>query len=64
LTEIIGARISSWREARLAAINPRTKRAYSAAAVNRPLDAVATGPGFSTKSAQDAKIDAERRVSP
>ena len=50
--------------ARLAAINPRTKRAYSAAAVNRPLDAVATGPGLSTKSAQDAKIDAERHVSP
>jgi integrase len=37
LTEITGARISAWREARLAAINPRTKRAYSAAAVNRPL---------------------------
>jgi integrase len=37
LAEITGARISEWREARLAAINPRTKRAYSTAAVNRPL---------------------------
>lgn len=40
LAEISGARISAWREVRLAAVNPRTKRAYSAAAVNRPLAAL------------------------
>lgn len=37
LAEITAARISAWRGARLAALNPRTKRPYSAAAINRPL---------------------------
>jgi integrase len=37
VAEITASRISAWREGRRAAVNPRTKRAYSAAAVNRPL---------------------------
>jgi len=40
LTEITGARISAWKDARLGAVCPRTKRGYSAAAVNRPLAAL------------------------
>lgn len=40
LTEITGARISAWKDERLAAVCPSTKRGYSAAAINRPLAAL------------------------
>jgi integrase len=40
LADITSARISGWKEHRLAAVCQRTKRPYSAAAVNRPLAAL------------------------
>jgi integrase len=40
LAEITSGRISAWKNERLAAICPSTKRPYSAAAVNRPLAAL------------------------
>ena len=40
LSEITSARIAAWRDAKLAAINPRTGARYAAATINRPLAAL------------------------
>jgi integrase len=37
LRAITASRISAWKEDRLVAVSPKTKRAYSAAGINRPL---------------------------
>src|SRR6516165_1875159 len=37
LASITSAKIAEWRDARLAATNPRTSQPYAAATINRPL---------------------------